>query len=363
VLFLTVINSGLVATPAALLQREFRQRARTLIDQVAIWIGALVSIALALLGSGAMGLAVGRLLGVTASCFLMYRAAPNGFRFGWSPPEVPRLLRFGLPLAGVSIVVFAVGFLDQIVTSRTIGAVGLGLYVLATNLASWPITVISTPLRSVAPALFARLQHDLPLMGRTFTSVAGLLAAVTLPMCLGLAGASKPVILLVYGQAWAPAAEPLLWLGIAVGIRPFFELAYDYLVIAGGTQRLFGLQIVWVGTLIPALLLGSRWGLAGIAASSAVVSLGVVTPLHLFLLRRRGVHLAELATQLWLPGSLSCIFGVVAWRISAASESAWVAVGATACLGICVVAGLLWTRRTDLRQLHALHAVKPATDF
>ena len=64
------------------------------------------------------------------------------------------LLRFGLPLAGASIVVFCVSYLDQLVTGSLLGPTMLGLYVLGFNLSSWPVTVFSQPLRSVAPAVF-----------------------------------------------------------------------------------------------------------------------------------------------------------------------------------------------------------------
>ena len=353
VLCATVVVSGLVATPAALLQRDFRQRTRTLIDQVAIWVGAVVSIALAVAGLGAMSLAVGRLFGVVASCAMMLRAVPEGFRLGWNPSQVRPLLRFGLPLAGASILVFAVGFIDQLVATRTMGATALAFYVLAANLASWPLTVFSAPLRSVAPAAFARLQHDPHLMGETFVRVAGLLSAAALPVCLGLGGASASLVLLVYGEDWAGAAQPLVWLGAGVACRLFFELAYDYLVVAGGTRRLFGLQVVWLSALIPALLFGSRWGLAGIAAAQVVVAVALVTPMHLLLLRHRGVPIVMLARRVWCPVLISMAYGAFAWWLSGSVRSPVLAVSLTMLVGLVVVAGLLWANRSVIRELQS----------
>ena len=58
----SIVISGLVATPAALLQREFRAGRRMVIDQVVNWLGAIVSIGAALAGMGAMSLAAGRVV-------------------------------------------------------------------------------------------------------------------------------------------------------------------------------------------------------------------------------------------------------------------------------------------------------------
>ena len=75
----------------------------------------------------------------------------------------------------------------------------LGFYVLASNLSNWPATMFSLPVRAVAPALLARLQARPPVMRAAFLSSGGLLAAVTLPVCVLLAAAAEPLV------AWSTA--------------------------------------------------------------------------------------------------------------------------------------------------------------
>ena len=154
------------------------------------------------------------------------------------------LLKFGLPLAGASIVVFAIGFADQIVVGKMLGPTMLGFYVLAFNLSQWPIMVFSQPLRNVAPATFSRLQHEPEAMRSAFRGLIGLLAAVAFPVCLLLSGAAGPIIGTVYGSAWAPAAAVLAWLGVLAAFKILYELAYDYLVVIGASRAILALQIV-----------------------------------------------------------------------------------------------------------------------
>ena len=90
----------LVSTSAALLQREFRAGRRIAIDQVTNWTGALISISAALGRMGAMSLGVGRLAGAALRAVIFLHAEP--LRFGFDREISPRLLKFGLPLAGAT---------------------------------------------------------------------------------------------------------------------------------------------------------------------------------------------------------------------------------------------------------------------
>ena len=171
-----------------------------------------------------------------------------------------------------------------------LGPVPLGFYVLAANLANWPATMFSLPVRSVAPALLARLQSDPPAMRATFLSTGGLLTAITLPACVVLAAAAGPLITLVYGADWKPAATALTWLGLLAALRIVFELIYDYFVVLANTRVVLVVQILWLAGLVPALWVGAHTGgAAGAAAAALAVPAVVVAPFYLYELNRTGV--------------------------------------------------------------------------
>jgi PST family polysaccharide transporter len=313
VLAASIVISGVVATPAALLQREFRAGRRMLIDQVSNWTGALVSIGTALGGMGAMSLGVGRLAGAAIGAVLFVAAEP--VRFGFDRAIARKLLKFGLPLAGASIVVFAVKFVDQFVVGSVLGPAALGFYVLAFNLSNWPVNVFSQPVREVSPAAFARLQGDPPALRSAFVASVALLTAVTVPVCLVLTGAAEPLISVVYGPEWTPAANALLWLGLLAGLRIFFELVYDYFVVLGGTRVVFTVQVIWLIALVPALYVGANLaGVAGAAAAHVAVAIAVVLPIYVFELRRAGIAPRPLAASAVLPiaGGIAVAFVALA---------------------------------------------------
>ena len=113
-----VLSDGFTNTPAALLQRNFRQGQRTIADQVNVWLGTGVTVALAWSGYGAMSLAIGRVTGCVAGAILLLVFAPESLRLGFNATKARSLLRFGLPLCGANLLVFAVISVDQIVVGQ-----------------------------------------------------------------------------------------------------------------------------------------------------------------------------------------------------------------------------------------------------
>ena len=349
---LSVIISGAVASPAALLQRQFKQNTRMLIDQVTVWTGAVTSISLAIAGSGAMSLAIGRIAGATIGAVLFIRLSPERYRLGLDRGQVGPLLRFGLPLAGASMVVFAIGFADQIVVGRMLGPVALGFYVLAFNLSQWPVNVFSQPLRNVAPATFSRLQHEPEAMRSAFRGIVGLLAAVTFPVCLLLSGAAGPIIGFVYGGEWAPAASVLVWLGILAAFKILYELAYDYLVVIGASRAILALQVITLATVVPAVIIGIELsGISGAAAAQVAVAAGVMLPLYVLLFARAGLQPARLLGRIWLPLLGACSVFVSALGISEVLPSDLFACVAAGVIALLALAGLVFRDRAELRRL------------
>lgn len=313
-LILSVLINGAAATPAALLQREFRERTRMAIDQTNVWVGAVISVVLALLGTGAIALAIGRLAGSVIAGGMFIAASPLPYRFGIDRARLGGLLRFGLPLAGTSLVVFVVGYADQLTAGTLLGATALAFYVMAFNLSSWPMSFFSQPLRRVAPAAFAKLQHDPVRLRSSLLAIIGVLASVTVPFIAFLSAAAVPLVRSIYGDAWVPAASALSWLVVAAACRIFYELVYDYLVVLGLSGTVFWVQTSSLLVLAPALVAGASWGgLAGLAAAQALVSGCVLLPLYLWRLQRTGVSLRGMASRTWAP----MLGGGLAWACTA----------------------------------------------
>jgi len=352
VMAISILISGIVASPAAVLQRRFMQKERMIIDQVSSWLGAILSLVCALAGLGAMSLAIGRIGGSLAAAVLFLRWSPIPYRFGWDRRVARHLFSFGLPLAASSAVLFASGYADQVVTGSRLGSHALGFYLLAFNLASWPVAIFSQPLRSVAPATFARLQGDPLKMSAAMAGVVGVLSAVALPTCALISGASRPIVGFIYGTAWLPAAAALAWLAGQAALRIWFELAYDYLVVLGRSKAVLLIQLCWFLMSVPALLVSAHYfGMPGVAAAQFVVSLVVVLPLYAGVLHRSGIRIGALAKAVGLPLGASLGLGAAVWWTSSAVSNVLLACLISGVLALGVLAALLLPRRQMLMKL------------
>lgn len=354
VICIGVLLDGAVATPAAAMQRLLMQRRRTLIDQVNVWLGSAVSVALTIAGAGAMSLAIGRVVGGVVAGAMFVRATPIPYRWGWDPSHVRSLVRYGGPLAGASVIVFAVSFIDQVLVGHRLGPAQLGLYVLALNLASWPTGVLAAPVRNVAPALFARLQDDPRAMRESLRTMLSLVAVATLPVSLVLAGAAVPVVAIVYGSSWAGAAAVLPWLAAAAVVRAVGEVAYDYLSVSRASHRLLATQAIWAAALIPAVWLSAgRWGVVGAAAAQAVVALAVGLPLYALALRAVGATLRPDPRA--YPGlAVAVAGGLLAYWLSTHIGSELPAMAACVVSGLVVAALVAVTARSLARSFLAI---------
>ncbi len=142
-------------------------------------------------------------------------------------------------------------------------------------------------MRDAAPVAFARFRRGPQIVGSAFMSSANLLAALTLPVCVLISSLAVPLIHLVYGPAWAPAAPSAGgWLAPLATIRVFYALANDYFAVLAASRRGLIFQLMWLITLIPALAAGAyEHGLVAVAIVSVCVALLFLVPWFLTELR------------------------------------------------------------------------------
>ena len=357
VLGVVILFDGFTNTPATLLQRRFRQGQRMIADQANTWLGSAVTIALAWSGYGAMSLAIGRMAGCLVGAVLLVVFAPESLRVGFSPAKARSLLRFGLPLAGANLVAFAVTSVDQLVVGHLLGTEALGFYVLALNLAGWPINIFSYPVRTVVPAVLSRLQRDRTAMRTTFLSTAGLLCAVAMPICLLIGGSAQPLIGLVYGHQWLPAAPPLIWLTLLGAVQIFLLLAYDIFVVMGRSRFLLIVQIVWLVALIPALIAGSHVdGTFGAALAEAAVAIILILPWYLGGLSRVGIRLRALIGHTWLPALGAALAGAIAIVVARIIPGDLTALSLSAVATLAIVGWLVYRMRAVIALLRSSSA-------
>ena len=325
---------GLSVVPAALLQRNFRQATVFAVDGSALVISTAVMVVLALLGAGAASLAFGRIAGQAVTVLLQYLAVRRWPVFGWDRTIARETIAFGLPLALANVVSWSIITVDNLVVARLTGVAELGLYVLAFNVASWPMSVAGQSVRVIALPAFARIA-DLARRGRAMTALSGPIWAVSAVMAIGLMFLAPQLVTTLYGERWAAAAAAVVPLAAFGAFRVVFDLIATYLIACGMTRHVLVVQVLWVVVLIPAMITGiSLAGIAGAGWAHVTVAAAVVLPAYLVCLKSAHVPPMRFVAAWAVPTVAAVPLIIALWALPTVITAAVPALLAAAAIGL-----------------------------
>jgi O-antigen/teichoic acid export membrane protein len=351
VLALSVVITGAAAGPRGVLQRRAPGR-RALVDQLENWVGVAVTIGLAAARFGLMSVAIGRIAGSLIGAALFIALAPDSVRIGFRRNQAALLLRAGLPSAAFGLTTWAITSADLITVGVRLHASSLGFYFLALCCASWPVITFTQPIRDMASASFAHFRRGPRIASSAFMSSASLLASLTVPICVLLASSADPLVHALYGTLWAPAAPVLVWLAPLAGVRIFYEFANDYFAVLVSSRRGLVFQLIWLITLVPALVWGIRIdGIVG-AAWVQLAVVAVMLPVWLVLQLRPAAAVSRLpAIPLRIPLAAAAVGGLVAFGVRRAVLDDQAELGVSLLATLAIIGLLVYRMRTVLTAL------------
>jgi PST family polysaccharide transporter len=349
-----ILIDGVTAIRSGALMRTFRQDKLIKANLAGLVVNAAVAIGLALAGAGPYSFAGGMVASAAVTGVLVFVGAGLPVRIGFDRAVARQLMVFGVPLA-VSLGIEAVLLnTDYIVIGHYVGAKELGYYLLAFNISTWALSVISSAVRYVSIAGFSRLSEvDSATLSAGVQRSVPLLVTVLVPIAVLTAALAGPVVTVLYGGEWAPAAAALRFLMILTVVRVLTSFALDILMGAGATRSTLVVNATWALALVPALIIGTRLdAIRGAAVAHAIVGLLVAMPVTLVALHRAGVRLAPIVPALARPVLAGAVAGVVAFAVGRTGPPLLqLAAGGTAGL---LVYGALAVPPHQLRQWFAL---------
>jgi PST family polysaccharide transporter len=299
----------------ALLGRTFQQNKMVAADIAGLAVYIVTAIGLAASGAGPWSIAVGRVGGSAVAAVLLLIFSPSLPRPGFNRVQARKLVKFGVPLTTAALVAEGVMNADYLVVGKTLGTVTLGVYLLAFNLSTWPVSAVMVSVGRVAFPAFARLAEDRDRMKRAYTRGIGILATGIFPIVALLASLSTNVIQFVYGGVWLPASTPLRFLLVLAIGRVTIQTTLEFLAADGAAGTILRIQTAWLVVLVPALIVGAtNYGIAGVGVAHMAVVLLWVLPLLGSTLHRRGVELRPVAAGFIRPviGAAGAIVTVTA---------------------------------------------------
>ncbi len=269
VLFLHPLIRGAGLVNDAVLKRDLRFRQRSGIEILRGLVRFAVSLPLALAGAGAWSIALGILaaeLAATAALWLMVRIRPT---FEMDRQTVGELVRFGGWITLIRIMGAIRVNSDYLIVGSVLGATALGYYGMAYKLPElgvlsvlWMFTLVAYPTYSRARTRGPEVLNDVMLRATKLIAIYGFFAGTALAVM------APDLVPFAFSEQWQPAVAPMILISLAVAWSSIGWATGDVFPAIGRPGLLAKLDAPATAVMIAALLIGSRWGMVGVAAAT-----------------------------------------------------------------------------------------------
>jgi len=308
VMLITLPIAALGQVPGAILQRNLDFRKVAHIDWSSGLLSGILGVAAAYAGFGLWALVIQFVSATLLNVVLRQIVVRWRPIFVFSRRSARAMLGFGSSMAGLALVNYAAVNVDNALIGARIGTAALGYYMLAYNLILLPSTNIGGLVTRVMFPALSSLQSDRYRFAQAYAATLRLVAVATLPLVIGL-GATAPVAIpAVYGPQWEPS---IVILAILTGVGAFQAVNVSGVVYSaiGRPQLLLAWASFSVVVMAIAFIIGSRWGLNGVAWSYLIVSPIVFIPPHLIANHLIGLPQREFVRMIGVPLLSALIMG------------------------------------------------------
>jgi O-antigen/teichoic acid export membrane protein len=293
------VFSAAGAQHAAILQRELRYVALTVIDVIGVFLSTTVAVAMAALGYGYWSLVVSAIVLPAGNTLMMWLVVP------WKPGPPRRdagitsMLRFGGTVTLNSLVVYVAYNVDKVLIGRFWGPDALGLYSRACQLINIPTSQLNAAIGGVAFAALSRLQDERARNKKYFLKGYSLVIALTAPITLFSAVFADDIVHVVLGSTWSGATTTFRLLSPTV---LFFGIVNPlaWMMMSNGLQRRsLHIALVLAPLCIASYLIGLPYGPNGVALAYSATLTAWLVPHVIWCLRGTGISVVELFASLW----------------------------------------------------------------
>ncbi|TVQ58839.1 MAG: hypothetical protein EA379_12450 [Phycisphaerales bacterium] len=301
---------------------------------------------------------------VQAACYVAtsHALAERPFRLAWDTTILGQMLVFGWPLLLNGLLMFGILQGDLVIVGTALTTLELGYFSAAFTLMMAPAVILTKVLQSYFLPLLASVQNDSATYAKRhiMTTQTCLLAGASFAAGAMICG--DDLLVLMYGEKYAPAAAVVPWLAAMQGVR-IFRISQSVAAIGKGqtTIPMYAnvARSVAIVLAIASVLLG--YGLVGVAASSLLGELFAMLWSQRLLRRRLGLTTASfgpaLITVVLLLAALGACLAIFDRQRPLLVMDFALGIAASGCIAV----GLLWASN-ELRQAARRHTSRGGDD-
>jgi len=259
--------------PAALMTKEMRFRAISIIDIMSSVIYGGSALFIAYLGYGLWSLVHSVIFAALFRCVASCIVASYVPKFGWNSKVAVNIVKFGGGLTLASVLNYAARNVDFFIIGKFLGATQLGFYKRAYDLAVIPKEKVGDSLARILFPFICKIRDDKVWTKSAFLKTDKTIGLICIPSLIFMMITAPEIIIVLYGEQWIKSVLSFRIMALG-GI--FYSLCCSYgpiLLAYGHTGSYLKLQATYAFTLIIITLISVRYGIEGVATGVVLVLL------------------------------------------------------------------------------------------
>jgi PST family polysaccharide transporter len=306
-LSMTLLLGSVASIPTALMERELRFKALGLAEIGSYFIGfGLIALPMANYGYGVWSLAIGMMVQMVFRAASLFALRPHPFSLLPRREVLGELVRSGLGFSLGQAGNFVATQVDNLIVGRILGAEALGYYNRAYQFLMLPALMFGKALSSVLFPTMASIQHDVRRVRRAYIRAMGTIALLTLPTSGALIIIAPELVRVLLGESWTGMIPPFQILIASLLFRTSYKIS-DAVSLAMGSMPARALrQWIYAGLVAAGAIIGSDWGLSGVAAG-----VGLAVLANFLMMLQLAQELLELSWMKILTVHLQQLFNSV----------------------------------------------------
>jgi O-antigen/teichoic acid export membrane protein len=264
----------LSAVPLALMQRDLDFRGVFAVNSTGMAVNSGVALTLAAMGFSAESLGWAMVAQALVRGLMAQRLRPAPLPRLSDGHGAGEVVSFG----SASTLLYISGSIGvrspDLIVGRILGMTAVGLYSRGSALAAQLHMLVIGAIGGIFYPAFARLRDEGRPLGPQYERVVAAHGAIVWPAMALISVLAEPVILLLYGEAWAGAARLLSWLALAEMGFVMLPLHVDLPILLGRIRTLIWFNLVDTALSLGTLIAGAWWGIEAAAASRLVYVAG-----------------------------------------------------------------------------------------
>jgi len=261
-----VLGIGLVLNATGMIQRtiltkNINFKLQTKISLVASISSGAIAISLAFLNYGVWSLVALTLSRFGFNSLLLWAWTKWRPLLVFSKKSFKELFSFGSKLLISGLLDTAYRNIYYLIIGKYFSAVELGYYTRADQFKALPSQNLTGIIGRVSYPVLSSIQDDIPKLKTAYQKIIKSTMLITFCLMLGMAAIAKPMITVLIGDKWLPAAEYLQLLCFGGMFYPLHALNLNMLKVQGRSDLFLKLEIIKKIIAVPVIIIGIIYGI------------------------------------------------------------------------------------------------------